>query len=156
MKTVKRILLLIFILLGGALFSTYAGSKGEIKGMLITASYDTLNGYIKKVPDKKLFISLKFRTSPENAYTDYRPEQVEAFISDEISLFSHRICLNNVSRYIFIKKIYEGKIDLYYSWLAYNSDLIINGNDLYFAGFDDGKRRCRAGGGDEFSAVDFF
>jgi hypothetical protein len=139
MKSMKRILLFIFILIGGLIFSAYAGNGGEIKGMLVTASYDTLNGFIKKVPDKKLFMSLKFRTSLENEYRDYRPEQIEAFISDEISLFSHRICLNNVSRYIFIKKIYDGKIDLYYSWLDFNSDLIINGNDLYFAGFEDGK-----------------
>ena len=139
MITVNRILLFIFIVTVGSISHVRAGNRGEVEGVLITASFDTLRGYMKKVPEKKLFSALKFRTSQENDYSEYQPEEIEAFIADEISIYSQRICLNNVHRYIFILKIYEGKIDLYYSWLAHNSDRINDCNDLYFAGLDDGK-----------------
>ena len=139
MITVKHILLLICIVFVGTHFSVHAKHRNEIKGVLVTASYDTLKGFIKKVPEKRLFENIKFRNSQDCDYVVYSPVQIEAFIADEFSLFSHVINLNNVNRYIFIKKIYEGDIDLYYSWLDNNSDLICNSNDLYFAGFEDGR-----------------
>jgi hypothetical protein len=111
----------------------------EIKGKLITVTYDTLIGYIKKIPDKKLFTHLKFRSSSDNFYVDLKPEQIEAFITDEFSVVSFKISLNNVDRYVFIKKILEGTLDLYYSWVADNSDLINDCNTLYFVGFEDGR-----------------
>jgi hypothetical protein len=139
MTTVKRILLFICIFLFGTISYVKAGNKKEIKGVLITVTYDTLEGFIKKTPDKKLFKSIKFRLNSDNEYVTLKPEQIEAFISDEFSLISHNISLNNIKRYIFIQKVYEGEFDLYYSWVENNRDVIDNNEDLYFAGFNDGK-----------------
>ena len=63
--------------------------------------------------------------------------EIEEFISEEFTLVSHRIVLNNVCQYIFIKKIYDGGLDLYYSWVEDNPDLYNCNNELYFVGFDD-------------------
>ena len=139
MTTVKRVLLFICIFLFGTISYVKAGNKKEIKGVLITVTYDTLEGFIKKTPDKKLFKSIKFRLNSDNEYVTLKPEQIEAFISDEFSLISHNINLNNIERYIFIQKVYEGEFDLYYSWVENNRDVIDNNEDLYFAGFNDGK-----------------
>jgi len=139
MSTVKRILLFICIFLFATVLSVEAESKKEIKGVLITVAYDTVEGFIKKTSVKKLFKSIKFRSNSDVEYVNLRPEQIEAFISDEFSLISQKISINNIERYIFIQKVYDGEFDLYYSWVENNSDVIDNNEDLYFAGFNDGK-----------------
>lgn len=137
MITVKRILLILFIIFG-ALVSVKAKDRKEIKGVLITASCDTLYGYLKKTSGKKLSESIQFRKVSEFEYKEYGPLFVEAFISDEFSLISHKIMVNNVGQYIFIRKIYDGKMDLYFSRLEINSDLINDYYDLFFVEIEEG------------------
>jgi hypothetical protein len=137
MITVKRILLILFIIFG-ALVSVKAKDRKEIKGVLITASCDTLHGYLKKTSGKKLSESIQFRKVSEFEYEEYGPLFVEAFISDEFSLISHKIMVNNVDQYIFIRKIYDGKMDLYFSRLEINSDLINDYYDLFFVEIEEG------------------
>jgi hypothetical protein len=133
----SRILTIIFFIISGIVTSGEAGDGKEIEGILITASCDTLKGFIKKTPEKRLFKYIKFRSTTEQEYKTYRPEHIEEFISDKFNLLSHRVVLNNVGQYIFIKKIYDGGLDLYYSWVEDSHDIINNSNELYFIGFDD-------------------
>ena len=111
----------------------------EIKGFLITPTYDTLQGFLKRVPEKKLYDNIKFRTSAAENYTIFRPEQIEAFVSEEINLVSFKVNLNNVDRYIIIRKIYDGSRDLYYSRAYNQADLLTDSQDLFFAEFEDGR-----------------
>jgi hypothetical protein len=133
----SRILTIIFIIISVFVTSGEAGGKKEIEGILITASCDTIHGFIRKTSVKKLFKNIRFRPSDSKEYKVYRPEHIEEFISEEFSILSHRIVLNNVSQYIFIKKVYDGGLDLYYSWIKDNPDLFNSCNDLYFIGFDE-------------------
>ena len=137
MITVKRILLVLFIIFG-CLVSIRAKDRKEIKGVLITASCDTLYGYLKKTSEKKQFESIQFRQVSEFEYKEYCPIFIEAFISDEFSLISHKIMINNVDQYIFIKKIYDGTMNLYFSRLNLNSDLINDYYDLFFVEIEEG------------------
>jgi len=137
MITVKRILLILIIIFG-CLASVKARDRKEIKGVLITASCDTLHGYLKKTSEKKQFETIQFRKVSEFEYEEYCPLFVEAFISDEFSLISHKIMINNVDQYIFIKKIYDGKMDLYFSRLELSSDLINDYYDLFFVEIEEG------------------
>ena len=139
MITMSRILTIIFIIISVIVTSGEAGDRKEIKGILITASCDTLEGFIKKTSDKKLFKSIRFRSATDDEYSVYRPEHIEEFISDEFNLVSHRVVLNNVGQYIFIKKIHEGELDLYYSKVEDNTDLYNYSDELYFVGFDEEK-----------------
>ncbi len=136
MITVKRILLILFIIFG-CLVSIKARERKEIKGVLITASCDTLHGYLKKTSEKKQFESIIFRKISEFEYKEYCPLFIEAFISDEFSLISHKIKINNVDQYIFIKKIYDGSMNLYFSRLDLNSDLINDYYDLFFVEIEE-------------------
>ena len=137
MITVKRILLVLFIIFG-CLVSIKARDRKEIKGVLITASCDTLHGYLKKTSEKKQFETILFRRVSEFEYREYCPLFIEAFVSDEFSLISHKIRINNVDQYIFIKKIYDGKMNLYFSRLDLNSDLINDYYDLFFVEIEEG------------------
>ena len=137
MITVKRILLILFIIFG-CLVSIKARDRKEIKGVLITASCDTLHGYLKKTSEKKQFESIMFRKISEFEYKEYCPLFIEAFISDEFSLISNKIKINNVDQYIFIKKIYDGTMNLYFSRLDLNSDLINDYYDLFFVEIEEG------------------
>ena len=137
MITVKRILLVLFIIFG-FLVSVKAKDRKEIKGVLITASCDTIHGYLKKTSEKKQFKSIQFRKVSEFEYEEYCPLFVEAFISDEFSLISHKFMINNVDQFIFIKKIYDGKLDLYFSRLEISSDLINDYYDLFFVEIEEG------------------
>ncbi len=137
MITVKRILLVLFIIFG-CLVSVKAKDRKEIKGVLITASCDTIHGYLKKTSEKKQFESILFRKISEFEYKEYCPLFIEAFISDEFSLISHKIMINNIDQYIFIKKIYDGTMNLYFSRLDLNSDLINDYYDLFFVEIEDG------------------
>jgi len=137
MITVKRILLILFIIFG-CFVSVKAKERKEVKGALITASCDTLHGYLKKTSEKKQFETILFRKVSEFEYEEYDPLFVEAFISDEFSLISHKISVNNVDQYIFIKKIYDGKMNLYSSRLEINSDLINDYYDLFFVEIEEG------------------
>ena len=137
MITVKRILLILFIIFG-CLVSIKARDRKEIKGVLITASCDTLHGYLKKTSEKRQFETIQFRMMSEFEYKEYCPLFIEAFISDEFSLISHKIKINNVDQYIFIKKIYDGTMNLYFSRLDLNSDLINDYYDLFFVEIEEG------------------
>lgn len=137
MITVKRILLILFIIFG-CLVSVKAKEKKEIKGVLITASCDTLHGYLKKTSEKRQFETILFRKISEFEFEEYDPIFVEAFISDEFSLISHKLRINNVDQYIFIKKIYDGQMDLYFSRLEISSDLIDDYYDLFFVEIEEG------------------
>jgi hypothetical protein len=133
----SRILTIIFIIISVFVSTGEAGDKKEIEGILITASCDTIHGYIKKTSEKKLFKNIRFRSVNDTEYKVYRPEHIEEFISSEFSILSYKVVLNNVGRYIFIKKIYDGGLDLYYSWMEDNSDLYNCSKELYFIGFKD-------------------
>ncbi|MGD9327806.1 MAG: hypothetical protein PVH48_02500 [Cyclobacteriaceae bacterium] len=133
----KRILLILFIIFG-CLVSIKARDRKEIKGVLITASCDTLHGYLKKTSEKRQFETIQFRKMSEFEYEEYCPLFIEAFISDEFSLISHKIKINNVDQYIFIKKIYDGTMNLYFSRLDLNSDLINDYYDLFFVEIEEG------------------
>jgi hypothetical protein len=137
MITVKRILLVLFIIFG-CLVSIKAKDRKEIKGVLITASCDTLHGYLKKTSEKKQFETILFRRISEFEYEEYCPLFIEAFVSEEFSLISHKIRINNVDQYIFIKKIYDGKMNLYFSRLDLNSELINDYYDLFFVEIEEG------------------
>ena len=137
MITVKRILLLLFIIFG-CLVSVKGRERKEIKGVLITASCDTLHGYLKKISNKKQRKTIVFRQASDLEYKEYDPLIVEAFISDELSLISHKISINNIDQYIFIEKIYDGKMDLYFSRLEITSDLINDYYDLFFVEIEEG------------------
>ena len=137
MITVKRILLILFIIFG-CFVSIKARDRKEIKGVLITASCDTLHGYLKKTSERKLFETIAFRKVSEFEYKEYDPLFVEAFVSDEFSLISHKIKINNVDQYIFIKMIYDGKMNLYSSRLEIKSDLINDYYDLFFVEIEEG------------------
>jgi hypothetical protein len=139
MIAVKRILLIILLIYVGSINLAEGRCTREIRGKLITATYDTLDGFIKKVSDRKSLSHIEFRSLSDMYYVDMYPEQMEAFISDEFSILSFKIRLNNVERYVLIKKIYDGSLDLYYSWVDNNSDLINDCNDLFFVGFSDGR-----------------
>lgn len=133
----KRILLVLFIIFG-CLVSVKARDRKEIKGVLITASYDTIHGYLKKISDKRQCKTIVFREVSEPEFQEYDPLIVEAFISDEYSLISHKISINNVDQYIFMEKIYDGKMDLYFSRLEIVSDLINDYYDLFFVEIEEG------------------
>jgi len=133
----SRILTIIFIIISVFVTSGEAGGRKEIEGILITAACDTIHGYIKKTSEKKLFRNIRFRPVTDKEYKVYRPEHIEEFISEEFSILSHRIVLNNVGQYIFIKKIHDGGLDLYYSRIEDNTDLYNSNNKLYFIGFDE-------------------
>lgn len=137
MITVKRILLVLFIIFG-CLVSSKARERKEIKGILITASCDTIPGYLKKISDRKQCKTIVFREVSEFEFQEYDPLFVEAFISDEFSLISHKISINNIDQYIFIEKIYDGKMDLYFSRLEIVSDLINDYYDLFFVEIEEG------------------
>jgi hypothetical protein len=139
MITVKRILLIGLLVLIGFQDFIHAKNKKEIRGKLITVTYDTIEGYIKKIPDKHLNTHIQFRSMFDSEFVDLYPEQVEAFISDDFMLQSHMVNLNNVNRYIFIKRIYEGRLDLYYTRVENNSDIFIDSHEMYFVGFKDGR-----------------
>lgn len=106
--------------------------------MLITASYDTLHGYIKKSAEKRLYTSILFRQEGESAYKEYDPLRLEAVIAESFSLISHRIRLNNMDQYIFLKKVYDGNMTLYTSRLEYGSESLNDNQDLFFVEIEDG------------------
>ena len=133
----SRILTIIFIIISVFVTSGEAGGRKEIEGILITAACDTIHGYIKKTSEKKLFKNIRFRSTKDKEYKVYRPEHIEEFISEEFSILSYRIVLNNISQYIFIKKVYDGGLDLYYTWIEDNPDLYNSSDELYFIGFDE-------------------
>jgi len=62
MITMSRILTIIFIIISVFVSSGEAGEKKEIEGILITASCDTIHGYIKKTSEKKLFKNIRFKS----------------------------------------------------------------------------------------------
>ena len=78
MITVKRILLVLFIIFG-CLVSIKAKERKEIKGILITASCDTLHGYLKKISERKQCKTIVFREVSELEFQEYGPLVVEAF-----------------------------------------------------------------------------
>lgn len=139
MRFLLRILHTVLMLIAWAALPLIANQGKEIRGILVTVTYDTLEGFLKRVPEKKLYENIKFRQTAETDYAIYRPEQIEAFISEEISLVSYKVNLNNVDRYIIIRKLYEGSRDLYYSRAENQSDIFTDSHDLYFAGFEDGR-----------------
>lgn len=139
MATVNRILLIIILTFTGFANPVQAGHGKEIRGILITTALDTLHGFIKKIPEKKSITQLKFRSHSDVEFVELLPEQVEAFISEEEYILSHKIRLNNVERYVFIRRVFDGSLDLFITRIDQHSGLVNDGQDLYFAGFSDGR-----------------
>lgn len=75
MKTVKHILPIIFIILSGFWSHVLAKDGKEIRGVLVTVAYDTLEGFIKRYPNRKLFNSIKFRPVSSCEYKHYNPSK---------------------------------------------------------------------------------
>ncbi len=114
------------------------GDKG-IECKLITFDQDTISGYMKKSSRNNFYEGIKFRNTGQKKYSIYKPGEIHSVLTSKITLYSYKININNVDKYLFIRKAYEGAIDFYYSRIKNNSDLINEDEKAYFVGLDGNK-----------------
>lgn len=120
-------------------FSSPVSGDNGIECILITYDQDTIFGKIKRSSRNNFYEGIKFRCEGQKKYCIYKPGEIHTVVTSKITLYSFKININNVDKYLFIRKVYEGDIDFYYSKIKDNSDLVNDDEKVYFVGLEGDK-----------------